>query len=194
MTTAEVLEALGRMPPPLLEAPHSDWAEGPPRRAAAVLVPLVDRPGGITVIFGQRSRRVVRHAGEVSFPGGRIEEGEDEPGAALREAREEIALEPERVTMVARLDTQRAGSGYSIAPFVGLVTPPLALKPDGHEIESVFEVPLSFLLDPANRGRQSMVWQGRERFYHVFAYGPRTIWGATATIVVNLVEVLKRQR
>ena len=194
MTPSEVLGALERMPAPHLEPPHHDWADGPVRRAAAVLIPLVDRKDGMTVIFGQRSKSLTRHAGEVSFPGGRIEDGEEETTAALREAREEMGLDPSRVRVIRRLDTQRAGSGYSIAPLVGLITPPMDLSPDCIEIEDIFEVPLAFLLDPANHGRASIFWRGAVRCYSVFEYDSRTIWGATATIVVNLVEVLRGER
>ncbi len=195
MTPVEVLTALRRMPQAKIEPPQPTWTEGPVRRAAAVLIPLVDRrEDSMTVIFGQRSSTLVHHAGEVSFPGGRIEAGEDEATAALREAREEIGLDSARVKVLCRLDTQRAGSGYSIAPLVGLVTPPAALHPDGVEIVEAFEVPLGFLLDPGNHRRASMVWRGERRWYSLFEYGSRTIWGATATIVVNLVEVLRGER
>ncbi len=194
MTRDEVLRALRAPPPPVLEPPPSDWEDGPADRRAAVLVPLVDRDDGFTVIFGQRSRTLKRHAGEVSFPGGRIEPGEDEVAAALREAEEEVGLDPARVEIVARLDSYRAGSGYAIAPHVGLVAPPLVLVPDGVEIEEVFEVPLRFLLDPANHRRESMHWRGVDRWYSVFEYGPRTIWGATATVLVNLLRILRGER
>ena len=194
MTRDEVLRALRAMPPPVLKPPPSDWKNGPADRRAAVLVPLVDRADGLTVVFGQRSKALKRHAGEVSFPGGRIEPGEDEVDAALREAEEEVGLDPARVEIVARLDTHRAGSGYAIAPHVGLVAPPLALIPDGTEIEDVFEVPLRFLLDPANHRRESMCWHGADRWYSVFEYGSHTIWGATATVLMNLLQVLRRER
>ncbi|MBC6440902.1 MAG: CoA pyrophosphatase [Rhodospirillales bacterium] len=182
------------MPAPRLEAPRSDWEDGPAERRAAVLVPLVMHDDGLTVLFGQRSKALKRHAGEVAFPGGRIESGEGEVQAALREAEEEVGLVPAQVEVVARLDTHRAGSGYVIAPHVGFVAPPLALVPDGTEIEDVFEVPLGFLLDPANHRRESIYWRGADRWYSVFEYGPRYIWGATATVLVNLLEVLRGER
>ncbi|MBN34517.1 MAG: coenzyme A pyrophosphatase [Rhodospirillaceae bacterium] len=182
------------MAPPVIEPPLSDWEEGEAHRRAAVLVPLVDHDDGLTVIFGQRSKALRRHAGEVAFPGGRIEEGEDEIGAALREAEEEVGLRPEQVRIVARLDTHRAGSGFAMAPHVGLVGPPVDLVPDGVEIEEAFEVPLSFLLDPDNHRRESLFWRGADRWYSVFEYGPRYIWGATATVLVNLLQVLRGER
>jgi 8-oxo-dGTP pyrophosphatase MutT (NUDIX family) len=191
MTRDEVVGVLAAMRAPVLDPPPSDWEDGPPLRRAAVLVPLVDRPGGLTVLFCQRSHNLARHAGEVSFPGGRIEEGESEVEAALREAEEEIALDPSRVAIHARLDTHRAGSGYAIAPLVGLVTPPIVLKPDGIEVDEAFEVPLDFLLEPSSHRRESMFWRGADRWYSVFEYGPRYIWGATATVLVNLLRVLR---
>jgi 8-oxo-dGTP pyrophosphatase MutT (NUDIX family) len=194
MTRDEVLAVLRAMAPPSLDPPKSDWEDGPAERRAAVLVPLVDHPEGLTVIFGQRSKSLRRHAGEVSFPGGRIEPGEDEITAALREAQEEVSLDPSQVQIVGRLDTHRAGSGYAMAPHIGLVTPPLALMPDGVEIEEVFEVPLTFLLEPGNHRRESLYWRGAERWYSVFEYGPHYIWGATATVLVNLLEILRKER
>lgn len=190
-------EALGRLktlPPPVIEPPASDWEEGPALNRAAVLVPLVTHPEALTVLFCQRARHLRRHAGEVSFPGGRIEQGEDETGAALREAREEIGLDPAAVTILGRLDTHRAGSGYSIAPIVGLVRPPLVLQPDMSEIDEAFEVPLGFLLDPAHHRREAMFWRGADRWYHVWEFGDRYIWGATATVLLNLLQVLRGER
>ncbi|MBT5434071.1 MAG: CoA pyrophosphatase [Alphaproteobacteria bacterium] len=193
MTRDEVLNALRTMAPPVMAAPPSDWEDDPPERRAAVLIPLVDYDEGLTVVFGQRSKALRTHAGEVSFPGGRIEAGEGEVEAALREAEEEVGLDPARVRILARLNTHRAGSGFTMAPHVGLVTPPIDLVPDGTEIEDVFEVPLSFLLDPVNHRRESMYWRGADRWYSVFEYGPRYIWGATATVMVNLLQVLRRE-
>lgn len=194
MTRDEVLRALRASPPPLLEPPSPDREDGPAVRRAAVLVPLVDRAGGFTVVFGRRSRALKRHAGEVCFPGGRIEAGEDEADAALREAEEEVGLDPARVEIVARLDSCRAGSGYAIAPHVGLVRPPVILAPDGAEIEEAFEAPLRFLLDPANRRRETMRWRGAESRASVFEVGPRVIWGATAAMLENLLRILRGER
>ena len=194
MTTPDVIAILRAMAPPVLEAPPSDWEEGPPVNRAAVLVPLVDHPEGMTVLFCQRSRHLRRHAGEVSFPGGRIEEGESEIEAALREAAEEIGLDPATVAIHGRLDTHRAGSGYAMAPVVGIVTPPLRLRPDGVEVDEAFEVPLGFLLDPANHKRETMFWRGADRWYHVWEFGPRYIWGATAMVLLNLLQVLRGER
>ena len=194
MTAEDVLGLLSAMPVPVMEAPPSDWEEGPALRRAAVLVPLVLHPEGLTVVFCQRSRHLRRHAGEVSFPGGRIEEGEDEVAAALRETQEEIGLDPAAFTILGRLDTHRAGSGYSIAPVVAVMAPPVVFRPDRSEIDEAFEVPLGFLLDPANHRRETMFWRGADRWYHVWEFGDRYIWGATATVLLNLLQVLREER
>lgn len=194
MGSDEVLAILGSLPPPVLEAPDNDWDLDPPTRRAAVLVPIVVHPEGFTVLFCQRSKNLRRHAGEVAFPGGRIEDGEEEVDAALREAEEEVGLDPATVTVLGRLDTHRAGSGFQIAPIVGLVRPPLALRPDGIEVDDAFEVPLGFLVDPAHHRRESIFWRGRDRWYSVWEFGDRYIWGATATVLLNLVEVLRGER
>ena len=189
MTRDETLTALAAMAPPLLvPAAREGIAAG---RRAAVLVALVDRACGLNLLFARRSMALKRHAGEVSFPGGRIEAGESEQEAALREAREEVGLDPAQVRLLGRLDSHLAGSGYVMAPHVGLATPPLALAPDGAEIEEVFEVPLTFLLDNANHRRESMRWRGRCHSYSVIDYGRHRIWGATAAVVVNLLRVLR---
>lgn len=190
MTRDEALAALAAMAPPRLATPARPGIPARGRRAA-VLVALVDRVCGLTLLLARRSPMLKRHAGEVSFPGGRIEAGESEQQAALREAREEVGLDPARVRLLGRLDSHLAGSGYVMAPHVGLVTPPLALTPDGGEIEEVFEVPLAFLLDDANHRRESMRWRGRRHSYSVFDYGRHRIWGATAAVVANLLRVLR---
>jgi 8-oxo-dGTP pyrophosphatase MutT (NUDIX family) len=190
-----VIGALKAAPPPVLDVPISDWETEPARKQAAVLVPLVDHSGGMSIIFGQKADNLRTHAGQISFPGGRIEPGDaDEAAAALREAEEEVALDPRQVEIVGRLNTHRAGSGYAIAPMVGIVKPPVKLRPDGVEFIDAFEVPLDFLADPANHRRESMFWRGADRWYSVFEYQDRYIWGATAAILVNLAAVLKGVR
>lgn len=187
-----VIGALKAAPPPILAVPPSDWETDPVSKKAAVLVPLVDHPTGMRVIFGQRSDHLSSHAGQISFPGGRIEpEDVDEAAAALREAQEEVGLRPDQVEVIARLNTHRAGSGFSIAPMVGIVSPPVALRPDGTEFIDAFDVPLDFLTEPANHRRESMFWRGADRWYSVFEYQDRYIWGATAAILVNLIGVLR---
>jgi len=158
---------------------------------AAVLVPVVTHPEGLSVLFTLRTPHLSAHAGQVSFPGGRVEPGdEDEAAAALRETEEEIGLRPDQIRLIGRLDTYVTRTGFRIHPLVGFVAPPLALVPDPQEVADVFEVPLDFLIDPANRRRESRLYQGRERFFWAIPYDSRYIWGATAGMVVNLSELL----
>ena len=192
MTRDAVIDALKTAPAPVLDAPPSDWEPEPANKQAAVLVPLVDYRQGMSIVFGQKADNLRSHAGQISFPGGRIEPGDDdEVAAALREAQEEVGIDPDRVEIIGRLNTLRAGSGYAIAPVVGIVEPPVTLRPDGVEVIDAFEVPLDFLIDPRNHRRESMFWRGADRWYSVFEYQDRYIWGATAAILVNLVAVLR---
>ena len=162
-----------------------------PLVSAAVLVPIVTHPEGLSVLFTLRTPHLSAHAGQVSFPGGRVEPGdEDEAAAALRETEEEIGLRPDQIRLIGRLDTYVTRTGFRIHPLVGFVAPPLALVPDPQEVADVFEVPLDFLIDPTNRRRESRLYQGRERFFWAIPYDSRYIWGATAGMVVNLSELL----
>lgn len=163
-----------------------------PLRAAAVLVPLVDRPQGLQVLLTQRTDHLAHHAGQVSFPGGRLEEDDDGPIAcALREAEEETGLPPSCVDVLGFLDDYVTVTNFRVVPVVGLVTPPFALEPDPFEVAEVFEVPLSFLLDPANHKRVERVIDGRPRPYYAMPYGRHYIWGATAGMLINLSRVLR---
>ncbi len=158
---------------------------------AAVLVPLVERPEGMTVLLTQRTAHLSHHAGQVSFPGGRIEEADaDALAAALRETEEEIGLGRSRVDHLGWLDDYITGTGFRITPAVGVLRPPLALTPDPFEVADIFEVPLSFILDPANHQRHSRFVDGRDRPYYAIPYEDRFIWGATAGMLINLFEVL----
>jgi len=168
-------------------------AQGRGLRPAAVLVPLVDRPHGMTVLLTQRSPHLADHAGQVSFPGGRIEPHDPDPAtAALREAQEEVGLAPDCVEVVGRLDTYVVRTGYEITPVVGVLDPPCALVHDPTEVAEVFEVPMSFILDPANVQLQQRVFNGAMRQFYVWPYPGYYIWGATAAMLVNLSEVLRR--
>jgi 8-oxo-dGTP pyrophosphatase MutT (NUDIX family) len=160
--------------------------------AAAVLIPVIAHPAELTVLFTQRTTHLKSHAGQVSFPGGRAEP--DDASAeftALREAGEEIGLAAERVEVLARLPDYRTRTGFRVTPVLGVVMPPLVLKPDAREVEAVFEVPLAFLLDPKNRQRRTRQYQGQEVGYFVFEYQERVIWGATAGMLVNLYRMLE---
>jgi len=161
------------------------------RIPAAVLVPLIEHPHGFTVLFTQRTPDLKSHAGQISFPGGRIEPGDaDAEFGALRETTEEIGLPPSQVEVLGRLDPYITVSGYEVTPVVGAVTPPLHLKPDPTEVADVFEVPLAFFLDPANHQRHSRMANGVARAYYAMPYADRYIWGATAGMLLNLYEVL----
>lgn len=160
-------------------------------KLAAVLIPIVDRPEGPTVLLTQRVETLRQHAGQIAFPGGRLDAPEETPlAAALREAQEEIGLEPRHVEILTTLDCYRTRTGYNITPVVGIVQPGFALTLQEMEVADAFEVPLSFLIDPNRRIRESRVYQGVPRFFYAIPYGPRYIWGATAGIIVNLAEVL----
>lgn len=160
--------------------------------AAAVLVPLVVRETGLSLLFTRRTEHLADHPGQISFPGGRIDDADDDAwAAALRETEEEVGLPRTRVRPAGRLDTYVTRTGFEVTPLVGLVRPPFALAPDSFEVAEVFEAPLGFFLDPAHREIHSRVYQGKERFFFAFPYGDYYIWGATAGMLVNLVEVLK---
>jgi 8-oxo-dGTP pyrophosphatase MutT (NUDIX family) len=157
---------------------------------AAVLIPVTDRPRP-GVILTQRTETLRRHAGQVAFPGGRLDPGEDAVTAALREADEEIALPPSAVEVIGASDRYRTGTGYSITPILGVVPPDLPLVASEAEVAAVFEVPLDFLLDVANQRENSAMWQGRERRFYELLWEDRRIWGATAGIIVNLSRRLR---
>ena len=161
---------------------------------AAVLVPLVTHARGMTAIFIRRTAHLADHAGQISFPGGRFEPGDRDPAAtALREADEEIGMSADAVEVVGCLDTCDTSTGFLVTPVVGLVAPPVTPMLDGFEVAEAFEVPLSFLFDPANRRRETRRRAGRTREVHAFDYRGRTIWGATARMVVNLHQILYRR-
>ena len=160
-------------------------------RPAAVLVPLVDHAEGMSVLLTQRTAHLSAHAGQISFPGGRVEEADaDTVAAALRETEEEVGLPRDRVSVIGRLDTYVTGTGFEIAPIVGIVDPPVPISIDPFEVAEAFEVPLSFILDRRNHQRIEREVGAHNRAYFVLPYEGRNIWGATAGILVNLAEVL----
>jgi 8-oxo-dGTP pyrophosphatase MutT (NUDIX family) len=165
---------------------------GRPLRDAAVLVPIVDRPAGLTVLLTRRSPHLPDHAGQISFPGGGIDPGDaDAEAAALRETEEEIGLARRHVTLIGRLDTYLVRTGFSVVPVVGLLRPPFDLRAEAGEVDEIFEVPLPFFLEPASRLLHSRMFRGAERFFYAYPYGDYYIWGATAGILSNLCDVLR---
>ena len=153
---------------------------------AAVLVPIVDRPIP-AVVLTLRPETMRKHPGQVSFPGGRIDPGDDGPvDAALREAEEEIGLKRTDVEIIGTADRYRTITGFEVTPVVGILPPDLALKAHPGEVAAIFEVPLDYLLDPAHQNVRSLEWRGRERFYYEIEWQGRRIWGATAAMIVNL--------
>jgi 8-oxo-dGTP pyrophosphatase MutT (NUDIX family) len=152
---------------------------------AAVLVAITDRsePG---LILTLRREHMRNHAGQVAFPGGRIDEGETAVRAALREAHEELTLDPVLVQILGEADQYRTVTGYGVTPVVGLIPPDLPLVPNPEEVADWFEAPLDFVLDPINQRRMSAEFQGRTRHYYQIDWQGRRIWGATAAMLVNL--------
>jgi len=160
-------------------------------RMAAVLVPVIDRPGEASVLLTRRSAEMPSHAGQIAFPGGKMEPWDATlVDTALREAQEEVGLSPELVKPIARLDTYHTRTGFRIVPILGVVSPGFTLVPDRREVDDVFEVPLEFLMTVANHQRHSLMWQGRERYFYAMPYGERYIWGATAGILRMMYERL----
>jgi 8-oxo-dGTP pyrophosphatase MutT (NUDIX family) len=159
---------------------------------AAVLVGLVDREAGPALLLTQRTEHLRDHAGQICFPGGRIEPTDGSAAAAaLREAQEEIGLDPARIAVIGELPPYQTVTGFRIHPVVGWISPPFELRPDPHEVAEAFEVPLHFVLDPENHRRQSYRRGPVTRAYYVLPYQGRFIWGATAGILVNLARVLR---
>lgn len=157
---------------------------------AAVLLPIIAR-NEPAVLFTRRTPHLARHAGQVSFPGGRVHENDlSLVETALRETQEEIGITASFVTVAGFLDSYETGTGYAILPVVGLLSEGFELLPDPNEVDEVFEVPLAFLLGSSNRQVRSMEWRGRQREFYAFTYGPHYIWGATAGILVNFVDRL----
>ena len=162
-----------------------------PSRPAAVLLPIVPRATGATVILTQRSAGLPNHAGQVAFPGGKVDANDASArDAALREAREEIGLDPGLVTPLGFLDVYQTGSGFRIAPLVGIVAEPFALAAEPGEVDDIFEVPLAFLMNPAHHEARIGEWRGQARRYYAMPWGERRIWGVTAGIVRSLYETL----
>lgn len=153
-------------------------------RPAAVLIPIIARPEGATVLLTQRASSLRQHSGQIAFPGGKIDATDaDALGAALREAHEEVGLSRDHVTPLGFLGPYFSTTGFRITPVVGLVQPDAPIKPNPGEVAGVFEAPLSFLMDSANHQTHSREWKGEERRFFAMTHGDHYIWGVTAGII-----------
>jgi 8-oxo-dGTP pyrophosphatase MutT (NUDIX family) len=179
-------------PPALAEDRHMPAIpEGARITEAAVMVPIVNRPGALQVLLTQRTSQLADHAGQISFPGGRVEETDaDREETALRETEEEIGLARSHITVLGRLPVYEIPSGFRVTPVVGWVEPPFDLALDAFEVASVFEVPLGHFLDPLRFQRRDYQFKGRHRHYLAIPYEGRYIWGATAGMLYLLARVL----
>ncbi len=170
---------------------NPDWRleADPPLRPAAVLAPIVQRPEGWTLLFTQRTNETPAHPGQISFPGGRVQpEDADALATALRETEEEIGLARAFITPIGAIERYETGAGYSITPVVGLIQPGFSLTLCAREVADVFEVPLAFLMNPANHERRQTEWRGRLRAYWAMPHEGRLIWGVTAGMIRALYE------
>ncbi|WP_404927988.1 CoA pyrophosphatase [Mesorhizobium sp. ORM16] len=170
---------------------HPRLHRAKPLREAAVLIPIVDHQDDATVLLTKRAETLRNHSGQVAFPGGTVDPTDASPeAAALREASEEIGLGRDHIEVIGRMPDYVAGSGYRIAPVLGIVRPPFQLTLNAEEVDLAFEVPLRFLMDPANHIRDSRIWNDLEWFFYDMPYGDRRIWGVTAGIIRTLYERL----
>ena len=185
MTLADrIRAALDRPPVEPLQVGDDYVLEGD-HTPAAVLIAITDRPEP-GVILTVRHADLRTHAGQVAFPGGRIDADEDATAAALREAWEELGLDPAAVEIIAPLDAYLTVTGYGVTPIIGVIPPDLPMAPHEPEVADWFEAPLGFVLDPANQARESVLFEGRRRHYYRIDWNGRNIWGATAAMLVNL--------
>jgi 8-oxo-dGTP pyrophosphatase MutT (NUDIX family) len=183
---------LGALPRRLLRVSHWVEADDPALRQAAVLVPLIGSEHGPQVLLTERSNALPHHAGQISFPGGQREPHDFDPQAtALREAEEEIGLEPAAVAVLGSLESYVTGTGFVITPIIGVLEVRPELRVDRQEVDSVFEVPLAFFQDQDNLGQREGVWRGQRRRYFEYRYEHYRVWGATAQILVNLCKKLQ---
>lgn len=173
------------------ESVGDDDVDGAPLIPASVLFPIVLRDSEPTVLLTQRTAHLKDHGGQISFPGGRVEADDASPAhTALREAEEEIGLSSTHVEVIGYLPDHLTVTGFRMTPVVALLTPPFALRADPGEVAEIFEVPLAFLMNPANHESRSVQFRGKLRHYWAMPYGEYFIWGATAGIIVTLARAL----
>ena len=186
MTLADRLRSSLACPAPggLLAGDLGD-GEGASEKPAAVLVAITDRPEP-GVILTVRRDHMRTHAGQIAFPGGRVDPGEDPTEAAIREAWEELGLDPAAVDVIGELDQYRTITGYAVTPVLAVVPPDLPLVAHDQEVADWFEAPLDIVLDPAHQLREAVLFEGRKRHYYRIDWNGRRIWGATAAMLVNL--------
>lgn len=155
-------------------------------RPAAVLVPIIERADDLTILLTRRADHLESHSGQVAFPGGKMHDEDTDPIAtALRETREEVGIAESHIELVGQLDAYETGTGFIIRPIVGFVAPDVTLTLDPGEVAEAFEVPFSFLMDPANHRRERTFWRGKMREFYEMPYKGQRIWGATAAMLVN---------
>jgi len=181
----QITAALALASPADLLAGDDDHSSSEPLREAAVLVAITDRPDP-GLIFTHRSHDLRDHGGQVAFPGGRLDDGEDARSAALREAWEEIALDPAHVRILGEADHYRTITGFGVTPVVALIPPDLPFTLNPAEVDGWFEAPLAFVLDPHNHHHRQIVFKGKQRAYYEIIWNDHRIWGATAAMLVNL--------
>lgn len=180
-----------RRPPALVDGDFREPENRTAYRDAAVLVPVVEREGGLTILLTRRAAHLRDHAGQISFPGGRVESGDASPShTALREAAEEIGLAADRVELLGNLDDHTTATGFRITPVIGLVHQPFELVLDAFEVDEVFELPLEHLFEPANLQQNRIFQSGRMHDYYAFPWRDYYIWGATASMLKNLCSLL----
>ena len=164
-------------------------------RPAAVLCGVVERAEGLSVILTQRPETMREHAGQIAFPGGKVDETDDGVvAAALRDAEEEIGLAPHAAEVIGVIDPYETGTGFRVEPVVAMIDPGFVATPEPEEVDDVFEAPLDFLMDPGNLRRHSGVWGGRKRLYYAIPWRERYIWGATAGMLKSLADRISALR
>ncbi|MAU40701.1 MAG: CoA pyrophosphatase [Kordiimonas sp.] len=164
-----------------------------PLKPAAVLVPLVERQAGLTVLLTQRASHLNKHAGQISFPGGRSDaQDRNAMETALRETKEEIGIERQLIDIAGAMDDYETVTGFTVTPVIGFVQPTFELEIDRNEVDDAFEVPLDFLMDPGNHQLQSRIHKGHERHFYAVPYENRYIWGATAAMLVRFSQLITK--